>query len=148
MEEKKPVKVNLGTVVCMTIVLILVFALIIVCCLVFVSNRNKIEQSNDNVNLDSNMNNSNENITNNNVENTNNNTIEFKPANYVIKFDSNLLGEKFESSGNQIKECDYEISFLNNNEFTIYMNFGNFIKGTYSVSSDNIINCIITSFER
>ena len=39
---------------------------------------------------------------------------------------------------------DHEVSFLEDNTFSIYMSWGNSIKGTYTVSND-IINCIITS---
>lgn len=135
MEEKKSIKVSLGTVICMVIILILVFALIIVYYFGFVADKNKIELSNTNPTLDTNVN-------NNNV--STDNKIPFEPANYVIQFDANLLGEEYEAAGNEIKGCDYEISFLDDNKFTAYMNFGNFIEGSYTISN-NIINCIVTS---
>ena len=117
MDKNKYVKVSLGTTVCLFVILILALALILVYYFGFVVNKNKTDK----------------------------NMLEFKPSNYVIQFDSNLLGEKFKESGNEIKECNYEISFLDNNKFTIYMNFGNYIQGTYAISNDNIINCILTS---
>lgn len=148
MEENKLVKVSLSTVICMFIILILIFALIIMYYFGFVADRNKTEQSNSNISLDTNINSSNENISDNNVANdnvSNDITIELEPSNYVIQFEADLLGENFESCGNEIKGCNYEISFLDNNKFTANMNFGNSIQGTYIISNDNVINCIITS---
>jgi len=141
MDDKKTIKVSLGTVICMFIILILIFALIVVYYFGFIADKNITDNSNNKV-LNTNSNNSNENISN---TISNNNTIEFKPSNYAIQFDADLLGEEFKQAGNEIKGCDYEISFLENNTFIAYMNFGNSIEGTYSISNDNKINCIITS---
>lgn len=124
MEEKKSIKISLGTVICMFIILILIFALVIVYYFGFVADKNIHDTNSNTVSTD--------------------NKIQFEPANYVIQFDANLLGEEYKTAGNEIKGCDYEISFLNNNKFTAYMNFGNSIEGSYTVSN-NIINCIITS---
>ena len=60
------------------------------------------------------------------------------------QFNADLLGEQFESAGNEIKGGSYTISFLDNNKFNIYMEFGNSVQGTYTISN-NIINCILTS---
>lgn len=163
MEEKKSLKVSLGLVICMFIILILIFALIIVYYFGFVADKNKIELSNTNSTADVNVNNSNENISNTNstldvnvnnsnknLSNVNNSNVstdnktQFKTGTYIIQFDANLLGEEYETAGNEIKGCDYEFSFLDNNEFSAYMNWGNSIYGSYTVSN-NIINCIITS---
>lgn len=87
-------------------------------------------------------------ISNTNTGISNNGSAEnsFKSGNYHIQFDEELLGEEFESSGDEIKGCDYEISFLENNEFTAYMNFGNNISGSYSISNNNIITCTANNF--
>lgn len=141
MEDKKAIKVSLGTVICMFIILILIFALIAVYYFGFVANKDIVDNPNNNIS-DTTLNNSNENISANISSNS---TIEFKPSKYAIQFNADLLGEEFEQAGNEIKGCDYEISFLENNKFIAYMNFGNSIEGTYSVSDDNKINCILTS---
>lgn len=114
MDKNKSAKLSLGTTVCLVLILVILLALVYY--FGFVVNKNK----------------------------SNNNISEFKPSNYIIQFNSNILGEKFNEVGNETKDCNYEISFLNNNKFTIYMNFGNYIQGTYTVSN-NIINCILTS---
>lgn len=149
MEEKKSLNISLLTVICMLIILLLIFALIIIYYFGFVADKNKIEQSNNNLSLDMNINDPDENGFAHNNENNNNNAftnniIEFKPAEYVIQFNADLLGEEFESAGNEIKGESYTISFLNNNKFNIYMGFGFSVQGTYAVSN-NIINCILTS---
>jgi hypothetical protein len=114
MDKNKSAKLSLGTTVCLVLILVILLALVYY--FGFVVNKNK----------------------------SNNNISEFKPSNYIIQFNSNILGEKFNEVGNETKDCNYEISFLDNNKFTIYMNFGNYIQGTYTVSN-NIINCILTS---
>lgn len=137
MNENKSTKVSLGMVTCIVIILILIIALMIMYYFGVVDNKNKADKSN-NVNTNNYV--ANENKNNINTDNT----INFKPDNYIIKFDADLLGEEFEESGNEIKECNYEISFLNNNEFNIYMGFGNSVEGTYTIDN-NIINCKLTS---
>lgn len=85
------------------------------------------------------------------VENTTNQTennteqINLELLKYVIQFNENLLGNEFAESGDEIKGCNYEIAFLENNKFSIYMNFGNVIEGTYEIVDNNIINCKVTS---
>ena len=141
MDENKSVKVSLGTVICIVIILILSFALIIVYYFGFVAEENSIEKSN----LDTNINNLNETISNANDDNVStNNTVEFNQTDYVIQFDEYLLGEEYETAGNELKEESYTISFLNNNEFNIYMGFGNSVQGNYTISN-NIVNCILTT---
>lgn len=134
MEKNKSGKASLGIVI---IILILIIALMIMYYFGFVNNKNKDDKSN-NINTNNYVANENKNSVNTD------NTINFKPDNYIIQFDADLLGEEFEEAGNEIKECNYEISFLNNNEFNIYMGFGNSVEGTYTIDN-NIINCKLTS---
>lgn len=124
MEEKKSIKISLGTVICMFIILILIFALIIVYYFGFVADKNIHDTNSNTVSTD--------------------NKIQFEPASYTIQFDANLLGKEFETADNEIKENDYEISFLANNEFIAYIGWGFSLEGNYTISN-NIINCIITS---
>lgn len=85
------------------------------------------------------------------VANTSNQTendtkpINLESSKYVIQFNQNLLGNEFAESGDEVKGCNYEIAFLENNKFSIYMNFGNIIEGTYEIVDNNIINCKVTS---
>lgn len=67
---------------------------------------------------------------------------EFTEADYIIEFDETLLGEAYKAAGNEIKDCEYNLSFKDG-KFAAYMNFGNSIEGTYTVS-DNIISCKLT----
>lgn len=134
MEKNKSGKASLGIVI---IILILIIALMIMYYFRVVNNKNKVDKSN-NINTNNYVANENKNSVNTD------NTINFKPDNYIIQFDTDLLGEEFEEAGNEIKECNYEISFLNNNEFNIYMGFGNSVEGTYTIDN-NIINCKLTS---
>ena len=85
MDKNKSAKLSLGTTVCLVLILVILLALVYY--FGFVVNKNK----------------------------SNNNISEFKPSNYIIQFNSNILGEKFNEVGNETKDCNYEISFLNNN---------------------------------
>ena len=108
----------------------------------FMNNKKTKEQTNV-ANISSNINNSKENTTINNVDNKDNNNVDFKPSDYVIQVDANLLGEEFELSENEIKQYNYEISFLDDNSFKINMGSGNSVQGNYVVS-DDIITCNLT----
>lgn len=108
----------------------------------FMNNKKTKEQTNV-ANISSNINNSKENTTINNVDNKDNNKVDFKPSDYVIQVDANLLGEEFELSENEIKQYNYEISFLDDNSFKINMGSGNSVQGNYVVS-DDIITCNLT----
>jgi len=108
----------------------------------FMNNKKTKEQTNV-ANISSNINNSKENTTINNVDNNDNNKVDFKPSDYVIQVDANLLGEEFELSENEIKQYNYEISFLDDNSFKINMGSGNSVQGNYVVS-DDIITCNLT----
>ena len=108
----------------------------------FMNNKKTKEQTNV-ANISSNINNSKENTTINNVDNKDNNKVDFKPSDYVIQVDANLLGEEFELSENEIKQYHYEISFLDDNSFKINMGSGNSVQGNYVVS-DDIITCNLT----
>ncbi len=108
----------------------------------FMNNKKTKEQTNV-ANISSNINNSKENTAINNVDNKDNNKVDFKPSDYVIQVDANLLGEEFELSENEIKQYNYEISFLDDNSFKINMGSGNSVQGNYVVS-DDIITCNLT----
>ncbi len=71
-----------------------------------------------------------------------NDDIIFTAADYIIEFDEAILGEAFKEAGNEIKGCEYNLSFKDG-KFVAYMNFGNSVEGTYTVS-DNIISCKLT----
>lgn len=64
----------------------------------------------------------------------------FTEGDYVIEFNETLLGDEYKTAGNEIKDCDYNISFKDG-KFTAYMNFGNSVGGTYSVSGDGVVLC-------
>ena len=64
MDKNKSAKLSLGTTVCLVLILVILLALVYY--FGFVVNKNK----------------------------SNNNISEFKPSNYIIKFNSNILGEK------------------------------------------------------
>jgi len=136
MDENKSVKISLGMFIFMFIILILIIAVILVYYFRVMADQDEVKQENNPAPISTNTNNSN--------ENNNDNTIEFEPATYKIQFDASLLEDISEPYGNELTEWDHEISFLENNTFSIYMSWGHSIKGTYTVSND-IINCIITS---
>ena len=106
-------------------------------------NNKKTKEQTNVANISSNINNSKENTAINNVDNKDNNKVDFKPSDYVIQVDANLLGEEFELSENEIKQYNYEISFLDDNSFKINMGSGNSVQGNYVVS-DDIITCNLT----
>lgn len=64
----------------------------------------------------------------------------FTEGNYVIEFDEALLGDEYKTAGNEIKGCDYRLSF-SSGKFTADMNFGNRVGGVYSVSGDGVVLC-------
>lgn len=65
---------------------------------------------------------------------------QFTEGDYVIEFDEDLLGEEYKSAGNEIKSCEYNLSFKDG-EYTADMNFGNSVSGVYSVSGDGVVRC-------
>ncbi len=83
----------------------------------------------------------------NTTSQTDNNTkqINLESLKYVIQFDENLLGSEFTEAGSEIKDCNYEIAFLEDNRFSIYMGFGNLVEGTYEIVNNDMINCKVTS---
>lgn len=119
---------NKGNIVYLLIIILLIGILGIACYFGFTSNKDSSQ--NNNVNGE------------NKVESIAD--TEFKPATYVIQFDEDLLGEEFKLAGNEIKDCEYAVSFLDNNKFNIDTGFGNSVQGTYSVDG-NVINCILTT---
>ena len=64
----------------------------------------------------------------------------FTQGDYVIEFDEALLGDEYKTAGNEIKGCDYRLSF-SGGKFNADMNFGNSVGGVYSVSGDGVVLC-------
>lgn len=139
MENKKTIKINLSTVILVFIIFILLFVILGM----WYYYNNKKDGSNNIV-----LPNTKFNITSNSVNTVNSpeNSIEFKLGTYQIQFNEDLLGEEFKSSGNEIKGCNYEISFYENNKFSINLGFGHRATGFYAIS-DNIITCNIDTVE-
>lgn len=145
MEEKKGIKISLGTAICMCIILILIFVIIALYYFGFVDNKDKKEQTNSDTKI---------NVSNENYNNVNRPTnpndkepdiTELKPATYVIKFDANLLGEKYDEFDYQMEEESYSIELLENNEVQFVLGWGFYMKGTYTISNNDKINCKLTS---
>lgn len=148
MEEKKGIKISLGTAICMCIILILIFVIIALYYFGFVDNKNKKEQTNSDTKI--NVSNENDNNVNKPTKPTNPNDkepdiTELEPTTYVIKFDANLLGEKYDESDYQMEEESYSIEFLENNEVQFILGWGFYMKGTYTISNNDKINCKLTS---
>ncbi|MBR4111013.1 MAG: hypothetical protein IKK43_04940 [Clostridia bacterium] len=99
-----------------------------------------------NANKNTNISDDNQNILDDDAQNQEQEleSIAFKPSIWTIQFDEHLLGENFVKSGNEIKMCDYQIKFMEENKVSIYMNEGNYVEGTYSVIG-NKIECQLTS---
>ena len=112
MDKNKSAKLSLGTTVCLVLILVILLALVYY--FGFVVNKNK----------------------------SNNNISEFKPSNYIIQFNSNILGEKFNEVGNETKDCNYEISFLNNNKFD------NINVVYYNLKYNNSVNLLLKEISR
>lgn len=124
-------KKSSGNGIYLVIIIILLGALGAMYYFGFINNKEKTNQTN-NVSVE------------NKTEDTEDTNTEFKPATYVIQFDENLLGEEFKLAGGEIKDCKYEITFLEDSKFDINTGFGNSVQGTYSVDN-NIINCKLIS---
>jgi len=75
-----------------------------------------------------------------------NNAPSFTEGDYLIEFNEDLLGDEYKTAGNEIKGCDYKLSFKNG-KFTVDMNFGNSVGGTYSVSGDGVVLCSLKTAE-
>ena len=141
MEEKKAVKVRLGTVVCIFIIIILMVALCAVYYLGFVKNSEEIIALKDEINVLKSQNNVSQNekveIKTDDVA-----TKKFKPGEYRILPDLQILGEEY------FYMADYgveTISFSNDGTFSADLGWGIGISGNYEVSNDTI-SCIINEY--
>lgn len=141
MEEKKAVKVRLGTVVCIFIIIILMVALCAVYYLGFIKNSEEIIALKDEVNFLKSKNNVSQSekveIETNDVA-----TKKFKPGEYRILPDLQILGEDYFYMAEYGVET---ISFLNNGTFSANLGLGIGISGNYEVSNDTI-SCIINKY--
>lgn len=152
MEEKKQIRVRLVAVVSVVIIVILIMLFGVVYHIGIVKNNEKIAELENSYkeNIENLENKINElskdkedddanNEINSNVDD-NSSLNQIKLGKYYIQSSETPLDEGVDTS-------DCNISFLENNKFEAYIGWGHSISGTYSISDNNIIKCLINSFK-
>ena len=145
MEEKKKIKVSLGTTICIFIIIILI-ATIIGMYLFYNKKQETTSETTNNVtqNINEKVNQVSENqsIENKaNITTTSNNKYSFNEGTYALTLDTDdsILYNLHEVTKNPVA-----ISFASN-EFIIYLD-ENTVKGTYEMLDENNLKCYISSY--
>ena len=136
MEEKKSIKISLGTTICLIIIALLIIVLGVVCYLKFINDKQDNNVSNtEQINTY-------EKVEDDNVEEKNIGNSDYKgivQPEYIVQPDKQILDIEYITG--------YEgISFLEDGTFNIDLGWGMNLLGTYTIT-DNKINCVANEFE-
>lgn len=69
----------------------------------------------------------------------------FTTGEYKIEFNAELLGEQFSEAENEIKGCDYRISFAENGNFSLDLGFSSTVYGVWAAEGEEVI-CTVNSY--